>query len=85
VVRRAIESNLPWDLTPELANVTASIRILGADPEREAPSTAPEEGRRLAAELPNLSYEMVEGSAHSIHRDKPAVVVKTVLELCGNG
>jgi pimeloyl-ACP methyl ester carboxylesterase len=81
VVRLAIESNLPWDLTPELGSVSASIRILGADPEHDTALTSPALGRRLATQLPNVEYELVEGSAHSIHRDKPAVVLAAIVEL----
>jgi pimeloyl-ACP methyl ester carboxylesterase len=43
--------------------------------------TSPAEGRRLATQLPNVDYELVEGSAHSIHRDKPAVVLAAIVEL----
>nr|WP_241992443.1 alpha/beta hydrolase [Cryobacterium lactosi] len=81
VVRQSIEANLPWSLSPELALVSATTLIIGADPAMGAPSVGPDDGPILAGSMPHGRYEMAQGTSHSVHRDRPDIVFTAITEL----
>ncbi|MFO7549125.1 MAG: alpha/beta hydrolase, partial [Acidimicrobiia bacterium] len=76
VVERCLLDNRPWDHAGLVRDVRAPVTLLGA--EHDA-LLAPELGERLAALSPSVTYRLVPGSGHSIHRDDPEPVVEAAL------
>lgn len=77
VVAAIFDENRPWDVVDDLAALRVPVHILGADPMRGG-IVDPILGVGLADRHPHVSYTLVAGRGHSIHREDPGVVVSTV-------
>jgi pimeloyl-ACP methyl ester carboxylesterase len=73
-IERVMHDNTPWRATRLLDSIESPILILAADPavQTMCPATL---GARLARR-PNVRFEIVRGSGHSLQRDNPAAVIK---------
>jgi pimeloyl-ACP methyl ester carboxylesterase len=69
-VEGTMRDNEPWHHAALLDRVTVPTLILGGDP-AIGTTTQPD----LGASNPLVSYRMVEGAGHSVHRDRPDVVL----------
>jgi len=67
-VVRTVEDSAPWDLRPLLGGLTMPTLLLGADPALGA-LVSPEFGTAIASSHPSITFEVVAGGSHSIHRD----------------
>ena len=68
VVHGFLDHNFAADLTGDVAALTVPTLLMGADPELDA--VVPADGaRQLEAANPLVTYVMIPGSGHSIHRD----------------
>jgi pimeloyl-ACP methyl ester carboxylesterase len=74
-----LRDNRPWDYAGLLEQATSPVVVLAAD-ERAGGMLDPALGRRVSANNPRVSYRRIEGAGHSLHRDRPQVVVEAVLE-----
>lgn len=81
VVDLVFAHNDPWDVTAEVAAATARTHLLGSDP-ASGGLLQSELGRSLA-EHEHVSYELLEGVGHSVHRDRPDVLGAAVARLVG--
>ena len=84
-VERVLGDTSPWDLEPHLDDVRVPVRLLGADPASGSASVLPDQGERLAARHANLSYAIVTGAGHSIHRDSADRVIAEALQAAVTG
>lgn len=58
----------PWDLRPALATIAIPTLLMGADPKRGA-LVSIEDGEAAATANPLVTYTLMSGFGHSIHRE----------------
>jgi pimeloyl-ACP methyl ester carboxylesterase len=74
-----LRENRPWDYARLLAQTRTPTLVLGAD--RAAGGMLdPRLARRLAADSAHVSYRELTGVGHSVHRDRPQLVVDAIVE-----
>ena len=78
VMNRSFTDNRDWGLGAELSRIPAPVHLLGAE---EEPLYAAAAFARHSENAPNLTFEQVPGTGHSIHRDDPATVIARALVL----
>lgn len=79
-VERTFSDNPTWNVLEAARALTVPTLILGADP--AVSSLLPiATGEALMAANPWVEYRMVEGAGHSVHRDRPEVVIAALLAL----
>ena len=71
VVRRTVLENQPWDLAPAAMGLDRPILLIAGDPD-EGGLVAPELGDRIAAANPHVTFRVLAGAGHSMHRDSYA-------------
>lgn len=71
VVRRTILENEPWDLVPTALDLDSPTLLIAADPD-EGGLVGPDLGARIAAANPNVTFQVLAGAGHSMHRDSYA-------------
>jgi pimeloyl-ACP methyl ester carboxylesterase len=69
-VEQTLRDNAPWHHAHLLDRLTVPALILGGDPALGATAQP-----GLGADNPLVTYRMVEGAGHSVHRDRPDVVL----------
>jgi pimeloyl-ACP methyl ester carboxylesterase len=74
-----LRENRPWDYAGLLAQSRTPTLVLGADPAAGG-MLDPRLARRLAADSAQVSYRELGGVGHSVHRDRPQLVIEAVLE-----
>ena len=72
-VERTLRDNAPWRHGGLMDRLTVPALILGGDPALGG-MTAPD----LGAGNPLVEYRMVAGTGHSVHRDRPDLVLAAV-------
>lgn len=77
VVAAVFDGNRSWDVVDALAALRVPVHILGADPMRGG-IVDPVLGVELADRHAHVTYALVAGRGHSIHREDPAAVVAAV-------
>jgi 3-oxoadipate enol-lactonase len=65
------------DLVPELHTIMAPTLVISA---RQDPSTPPEHGERIAAEIANAGFEVIDGAAHLANLERGEEIVRLYLE-----
>ncbi|WP_368496817.1 alpha/beta fold hydrolase [Herbiconiux sp. A18JL235] len=81
VVERTLRDNAgTWQLEAPATTLAAPVHVLAADPALGASFTA-EQGERMHAAASSLSYTVVDGAGHSVHRDDPARVIDEAVAL----
>jgi pimeloyl-ACP methyl ester carboxylesterase len=78
VIERTFIHNHQWELGRDLAAIAAPVHILGAADE---PLYTASQFDRHGAENQAMTFEIVPGAGHSIHRDAPETVVARALWL----
>ncbi|MDQ3772841.1 MAG: alpha/beta hydrolase [Actinomycetota bacterium] len=68
VVGRTVLENQPWDLVPIVMNLDCRTLLIAADPDEGALVT-PEMGGEIAAANPHVTFRLLAGAGHSLHRD----------------
>lgn len=75
MVEETIHQNTPWNLVDQVAALPVPTLLLGADIEPVVPGGF---GKDLAGMNPNLVFEHIPGSSHSMHRDEFEVFLDRV-------
>ena len=75
-VRSWLADNSPWDVTASAAQVTVPVSVLVATSDS---AVAPFLVEQVPAANPLWSFEEVPDTAHSVHRDAPALVLERLL------
>jgi len=65
------------DLIPDLHTIMAPTLVISA---QQDPSTPPEHGERIAAEIPNARLELIDGAAHLANLERGEEIVRLYLE-----
>lgn len=68
VVRGTVLENQPWDLAPVAMGLVCPTLLIGADPDRGA-LVDPALGGEIAAANPQVTFSVLDGAGHSMHRD----------------
>ncbi len=68
VVRCTVLENKPWDLVPIVMDLDCPTLLIAADPD-EGALVAPEMGDGIAAANPHVTFRVLAGAGHSMHRD----------------
>lgn len=79
-VERVLHDNAPWNHTALACGLDRPVRILAGDPAVFTMCPA-EIGGRLAAAEPLVTFDVVAGTGHSVHRDAPSAVVTAAREM----
>ena len=78
-VERTFSDNLRWNVLEAARALDVPTLILGADP--SVSSLLPiATAEALVAANPLVEYRLVEGAGHSVHRDRPDVVIEAILD-----
>lgn len=77
-LEHAVFDNHPWNVTDKALALVVPSHVIGGEPEKGSMFFG-EYADSLLAANPVMSYEMVEGAGHSVHRDKPAEVIEAIL------
>ena len=80
IVDAVFDANDPWDVTACAADWTARVHLLAADPGHGG-MLAPDVADRLAQGT--VTTETVAGAGHSIHRERPDLLLETITTLLG--
>lgn len=74
-----LRDNRPWGYSELLARAQSPVLVLGADPAAGG-MLDPALARQLAARNARVTYRLLSGSGHSVHRDRPKQVIDALLE-----
>ena len=78
-VERTFSDNLRWNVLEAARALDVPTLILGADP--SVSSLLPiATAKALVAANPLVEYRLIEGAGHSVHRDRPDVVIEAILD-----
>jgi len=78
-VERTFSDNLRWNVLEAARALDVPTLILGGDP--SVSSLLPiATAEALVAANPLVEYRLVEGAGHSVHRDRPDVVIEAILD-----
>lgn len=77
VIDATLADNDPWDIVERSERWRARVHLLAADPTRGALLQG-ELAAQLVSALPTVTAEVVAGCGHSIHRERPEVVVDAI-------
>jgi pimeloyl-ACP methyl ester carboxylesterase len=77
-VRAVMTVNAPWDLIETAAKVSVPTHVIAADPELGAAFTA-DQGHALQQLNATWTWEIADGASHSVHRDRPDLVLDRLL------
>ena len=79
-VERTFSDNPTWNVLEAARALTVPTLILGGDPAVYS-MLATDTAEALVAANPLVEYRVVDGAGHSVHRDKPAVVIDAIRAL----
>ena len=78
-VERTFSDNLRWNVLEAARALDVPTLILGADP--SVSSLLPiATAEALVAANPLVEYRLIEGAGHSVHRDRPDLVIAAILD-----
>ena len=79
-VAQTSAQNDPWDVTADAARLAIPTHVIASDPAVYSIFTG-EVARAVTSANPQITMSVVEGSGHSLHRDKPEETVHELLEV----
>ena len=81
-LEQAVFDNDPWNVTEEATALSTPTHVIGADPAQGA-MFCNDYAKRMVEANPRMTYEVIEGAGHSVHRDKPAETIDAILRYLG--
>lgn len=81
-VKKVMHDNAPWNHRSLALGLNRPTRILGGDP-TVSTMLPPNLGSEIAEEDPDIFFEIVQGTGHSIQRDAPRAVVNAARGMIG--
>jgi pimeloyl-ACP methyl ester carboxylesterase len=77
-VERTFSDNPSWNVLEAARSLATPTLILGGDPAVYTLLSA-DTAESVVAANPHVEYRVVEGAGHSVHRDRPDVVIAAIL------
>lgn len=77
-LEHAVFDNDPWNVTREATSLTIPTHVIGADP-KNGSMFCNDYARTMVDSNPHMSYEVIEGAGHSVHRDRPHETIGAIL------
>ena len=77
-LEHAVFDNDPWNVTQEATSLAIPALVIGADPS-EGSMFCNDYATRMVEANPNMTYRIIEGAGHSVHRDKPRETLDAIL------
>ena len=81
-LEHAVLDNDPWNTTTEATALSTPTHVIGADPAQGSMFCNDYAKQMVEANL-QMTYEVIEGAGHSVHRDKPAETIDAILRYLG--
>lgn len=81
-LEHAVFDNDPWNITTEATALSTPTQVIGADP-AQGSMFCNDYAKRMVEANPQMTYEVIEGAGHSVHRDKPAETLQAILRFLG--
>ena len=81
-LEHAVFDNDPWNITTEATALATPTHVIGADPAAGS-MFCNDCAKRMVESNPQMTYEVIEGAGHSVHRDKPAETLQAILRYLG--
>ncbi|HEV8012841.1 MAG TPA: alpha/beta hydrolase [Pontimonas sp.] len=81
-LEHAVFDNDPWNITQEATAISTPTHVIGADP-AEGSMFCNDYAKWMVEANPQMTYEVIEGAGHSVHRDKPAETLQAILRYLG--
>ena len=76
-LEHAVFDNDPWNVTAEATALTVPTHVIGADPSQGS-MFCNDYAATMVATNPQMTYEVIEGAGHSVHRDKPRETIEAI-------
>jgi len=77
-LEHAVFDNSPWNVTEEATSLAIPTLVIGADPSQGS-MFCNEYAARMVEANPHMTYVVIEGAGHSVHRDKPQDTIEAIL------
>ena len=77
-LEHAVFDNDPWNVTEEATSLTIPTHVIGADP-KNGSMFCNDFARTMVEANPHMTYEVIDGAGHSVHRDKSAATIAAIL------
>ena len=81
-LEHAVFDNDPWNITTEATALSTPTHVIGADPAAGS-MFCNDYAKRMVESNPQMTYEVIQGAGHSVHRDKPAETFQAILRYLG--
>jgi len=81
-VEHAVLDNPVWDVADQAKALGVDTLVIGGDPAVDSMFTGQHAADVLGAN-PRISHVVIEGTGHSVHRDKPAETLAEILRFLG--
>ena len=81
-LEHAVFDNDPWNVTAEATALGVPTHVIGADPSQGS-MFCNDYAATMVATNPQMTYEVIEGAGHSVHRDKPHETIEAILRFVG--
>ena len=77
-LEHAVFDNDPWNVTAEATALKIPTHVIGADPSQGS-MFCNDYAATMVGANPQMTYEVIEGAGHSVHRDKPEDTIQAIL------
>ena len=81
-LEHAVFDNDPWNVTREATTLSVPTHVIGADP-AQGSMFCNDYAKRIVEANNEMTYEVIEGAGHSVHRDKPQETIEAILRFLG--
>lgn len=81
-LEHAVFDNDPWRVTEEATALAIPTHVIGADP-RQGSMFCHDYAASMVQANAQMTYEIIEGAGHSVHRDKPQETIDAILRWVG--
>jgi len=81
-LEHAVFDNDPWNVTREATTLSVPTHVIGADP-AQGSMFCNDYAKRMVEANNEMTYEVIEGAGHSVHRDKPHETIEAILRFVG--
>lgn len=81
-LEHAVFDNDPWNVTEEATSLAIPTHVIGADP-TQGSMFCNDYAKRMVEANDQMTYEVITGAGHSVHRDKPQDTIEAIVRYLG--